>query len=132
MPTTNSPFQAIYQETMAALEAYVRDYNAQAMGIPDRIRARAEAILTAPDLPTASRLAQRAKEAGLVAFLAAWANNKIPGRITALNVEQRIKKIESLANHLENLGDHEGAQRQRERADRVRRFELGVSPAAEL
>lgn len=110
----------LYKQTQATIEKMVEEYNAQGYAIPERITLKVKAVLDAETIDEAVRLQRRALDSALTFFLAAWANKKIPGRITELNVEGRAKKAENLADYLDSQGLHEQAKAQRQRADELR------------
>lgn len=120
MATLEEAKQALYQDTLKVFHGYVREYNAQELGVPDRLLIKAQAIFGAEDLSIAHNIAKRAQASGLVLYLSAWANKRIPGKITEHNAEQRAKKADSLADHLASIGQHDAAQGQRDRASRIR------------
>ncbi len=77
-------------------------------------------ILNAPDKETTERAFAKATDRLQVHLWAQWAVGKITGPITALNVEVRAQKAESLAKYLDSMGDTEGADKQYQRAERIR------------
>lgn len=120
MSDVNQRRQAVYAEVLKTFSDYVQEYNAQILGVPDRLRFKAQAILAAETDVAMQAAAKKARDSALTFYLSAWAQKRIPGKITEQNVDQKAKKAESLADHLDSLGQHDQAERQRERAQKLR------------
>jgi hypothetical protein len=81
---------------------------------------RMNAILDAPDLEMAVLAKQKATDRLQIHLLSLWGKGAIWGPATFDNLESRAKKADSLATYLESIGNLEGADKQRERAERIR------------
>ena len=103
--------------------AYFRSeatYYGHGMVPPFNVAARVEGILGAVDLESARVALQKAKSAGLMSLLAAWATKKIPGPDTSENWMKKTREAEALAKMLESKGNLGLARSQYDRADEFR------------
>jgi hypothetical protein len=77
-------------------------------------------ILDAPDLETAIEASRRAVDRLQIHLLSLWGKGLIFGPTTPEALENRAKKAESLAKYLESIGNVDAAEKQRDRAERIR------------
>lgn len=116
-PPTPEPYQdhkalqEAFQAALKSMQGLADEYGAEE--VPDRLLERARAILKAPTLDDAQRIAKRLWDAMLVHALIGWT-----GPLTEESVKRRVYKALNLANMLEKKGDLKGAGRNRERAAR--------------
>jgi hypothetical protein len=109
--------QALHQDALEAMQRIAEEYGAQET--PERLLDRAKAILKVPTLDEAQRLNRRVRDAMLVHVLALWARGRIAGKMSDASVERAIKSALSLAKMLDEKGQHEQAESQRLRAERL-------------
>lgn len=86
--------------------------------VSDRFKLKAQAVMSAQTVVEAHRISLRVIDSFQVHLLASWACKRIPG--PARTDPQRADEAEKLAVFLDDKGDRDGAQKQRERARRLR------------
>jgi hypothetical protein len=126
-PPPYTPKTAISRDALKSLYRGVDDYwdeICEHYGYedekPENLVRKMQAILGAVDAETAHAAEKKARDCALIMVLGAWAKGKIPGPTTERSVEQRVKRAESLAQMLEKKGQQEAADRQWDRASKLR------------
>lgn len=79
-----------------------------------------DAVLDAPDRAEAERLAKKCESSVIVHLIHQWQIRKIPGPRTLSVLDKQAKKAESLAKSLKKKGEYEQAEKQQQRAARLR------------
>lgn len=112
--------EELYRQGQAHWDEEAERYGWDDPEQPPNVTKRLQAVLDAPSMPMAREALQKAKQTMQVMILGAWARGRIQGPTTEQSVERRIKRAESLASMLERKGQAEAAQRQWERAAKLR------------
>lgn len=116
-----SHLDKLYKDTLAEFERVASYYGLPAEGITERHKAKARAILTAPDCDEAAVLAKKAVNSLCLTCLTEWAAKRIPGPRTPEALEKRAKQAEGLAKLQESKGNDKAAARQLKRAEDLRK-----------
>lgn len=114
-PVTDEVKRELYREARTYWEEQADHYGWEDP-MPDHMLNKAQRIMAAVDLETASQAVAKFKVSTEWAMLGAWSRRAISGPNTPESLARRAKRAESLAKMLDDKGLHEQAEQQRARA----------------
>lgn len=95
--------------------------------IPENVEMRLKVAQAEKDLARSTQLARKAINSMEIACLAAWARGEVDGPDSPRALEAKARSADGLVRMLEKKGEHEAAEKQRNRAKELRERALAMA-----